>query len=130
MANCLVNMLLVSHTNLCKLNEGSDCDGNRGSPHLHASIAELNRNGADDLVSSVAVVLEDVDIPHIEKFNELGFKLVFVVVSPCLPYNLTDDLQLVPMAFFVIPSAHDLHSDPGVVVANAGGAIQNLGDFS
>jgi hypothetical protein len=104
-------MLLAAHADLGKLNQSSDCHSSRGTKHNDAGIPELNGNGADNFETGGIVVLEDIDVPHVEKLDKFCLKLVdSMVLSPILPQYFTVDLQLLPMTLFVVDFAHDLHS--------------------
>ena len=79
----------------------------------------MDGDGADDFITSMTVVLQDIDVPRVEKFDEFCFKVVLLmVVDPVFLQDFTIDLQLLPVALFVVDFAHYLHSSESSMIAN------------
>jgi len=114
-----VNMLLMSSTNLGKLNHGHNCDDSGSAKDLDAGIPVLKGDGAEDLILTDDMILENIDVSRIQDLNKFSLKLVLrVVMNPCLPHHFTDRFQLVPMAFLVVEATEDDHSLDSIMMAN------------
>ena len=125
-----MHILLTAHRDLSKLDQCFDRDRDGSAKNGDTSIPVLDGDRPNDFVTSMAMVLKNINVPRVKQLEKLDVDLVLMMVMhKGLPKQFTNVLQLLPVTCLIVVSTNEFRGNYSIVMADLRAFVHHGDDF-